>query len=240
MITKSLRIFLVLAMIAAHASQASATELTFDGSAFPNEPAGNGDILEGIPVNDLYGDNVTSASMLGGLFQYGATGGFTPNVVVNYDTDIAAIPLTWRYDFGDLTRVIYVNPATGIMTIRFTADPGYKVQLHSFDLGGWNQSDYVINGVEVIDVTNATSLYSATNVNVLGAGPTHTDIDFNTPLGAQVLDLKIDASILGSLADNIGIDNIVFTQVAIPEPTSTIALGFGTLAFAFIARRKMQ
>jgi hypothetical protein len=240
MIKKLQTVFYYVVMLVFISSSLCATELTFDGSAFPNEPAGNGDILEGIAVNDGYGDNVTSTSMFGGLFQYGSSQGFTPNIVVNYDTDPNAIPLTWRYDFGDLTRVIYVNPTTGIMTIRFTADPGYNVRLHSFDLGGWNQSDYVINGISVTDVSNNDALYGAVNVNVLGAGPTHTDIDFNSPFQGQILDLTINASNLGSSADNIGIDNIVFSQVAIPEPSCMIALGLGSLAFAFVACRRMK
>lgn len=166
----------------------------------------------------------------------------TPNVVVDFDpaSDIS----TWTTAYGDLTGVIYrESEGAGILTITFTADPGFLVTLTSFELAGWPNADYTINSVQVLSGT--TPLFSQSNVLIQGdaSGPGHTTFSFAMPLSAQTLTIRFDASNLGGNSDNIGIDNVVFGQLQqqpepVPEPATMLLLGSGLAGFAMKIRRR--
>ncbi len=218
---------------------ASATILLFDQQRDAStqsvvEPTTSGGIL---PSD--YGDNVTGAVMAvpGGFFTYGNGGeGFTANVTLDIysDAGTATEPRVklWQDNYGDLENVIFaegpgVGGGTGL-NIVFSADPGYVVDLYSFDLGGWSNADYTIAAVEVY--AGATTLFSATDVLVQGdlTGPRHTTIAFDEPLSAPELFLRLDFSNLSSgIRDNIGLDSVRFGQAPppVPEPgTATLVL----------------
>jgi hypothetical protein len=123
------------------------------------------------------------------------------------------------------------------LSIRFQADPGFDVALYGFDLAGYQEADYTIDGVSIYDgelnlfFPETNRLYFEEDVFVAGAGPTHTLYDFSTPWRGEVITLFIDARNLGPLSENIGIDNIRFGQELasspnpVPEPASaTLAL----------------
>lgn len=181
----------------------SATVLTF-------EPRGG----DGTAIDSAYGSRVTSPAQ--GGFVYGSAGGFTPNVVIEYG------PVTddvhrWSGDYGDLQDVIYREAeGAGILTVTLRADPGFLVVLRRFDLAGWPNTDYTINGVQVLDGAG-TVVFSQPDAAIRGASgsPRHTGFDFGpSPLVAQVLTMQIDSRNLGGGSDNIGIDNIEFSQQA--------------------------
>jgi len=197
----------------------NASVLTFDISGISNFQN----------VNQTYGDNIT-ATTIGG-FSYGAAEGFTPNVTVTYgDTD----PALWTTGYGNLTNVLFEDAdATGILTITFDADPGYEVRLHSFDLASFS-GDRI---VDLVDVNSASSSLFSEN-NSLISGTTSTLYNFVSPLQADDIIISIDARNLGSNNDDIGIDNIVFSQVAVPEPSSALLIGLGCLGL-IIHRRKI-
>lgn len=231
--------------------QAAATKITFDITDPVYDTTEN--YPEGLAVYQEYGDRVTALNGMandGTNFAYEVgIEGFTPNVTVAYGpTSIfTGGPSLWRYDYGDLTRTLYQgSTATGLgndydfLEIDFSADPGFDVVLYGFDLGGWNQTDYVINEVAVTTF-GGVSLFSDPNATVLGAGPTHTTYSFATPLRAPFLRILIDARNLGIDSEFIGIDNIRFGQdIAVdpvPEPaTATLLLGGATL-LGGLARR---
>jgi hypothetical protein len=241
---------------------AQATILTFD--IFNPIYSGTEDYPEGFGVNQAYGDRVTSTAGSGGgdTFGYGEAGeGFTPNVVANYGPftllDVNGGPQLWRYDYGDLERVLYQGSAGPIGTdydildIELIADSGYEVQLFGFDLGGWPRTDYEINEVVVFDgipfpfLTPMNQIFSETGVVVHGdlEGPPHTTFTFGTPLQSDRIFIRIDANNLGPDSINIGIDNIRFGQVRVvepvPEPISLVTwlLG-GSIGAALYARRR--
>jgi hypothetical protein len=190
-----------------------------------------------------YGDHVTGSPMdvLGGQFTYGDEGeGFTPNIVVDYFTDTTV--RLWTTEYGDLTNVLFGGAplsgtgSPGSLNVLLTAEAGYEAQLYHFDLGGWANSDYLIDGVSVS--SGGTALFSQANVLVEGnfSGPRHTSFDFAAPLSAEQLLIQIDFSnVPGSRQDNIGIDNIRFGQTAVstpppvpvPAPASLWLLGAG-------------
>lgn len=136
----------------------------------------------------------------------------------------------WSSAYGDLTNIIYPAGSIGILDVTLTADPGFEVVLNSFDLAGWPFTDYTINSVQVL--SGSTSLFSQNNVFISGT----TRTGFNTSnlgsLAASSLTLRINATNPGGSAENIGLDNIQFSQrsatpapVGTPEPSALVALG---------------
>jgi hypothetical protein len=208
-------------------------------------PTGAGGVL---PAD--YGDNVTGAvvSVTGGSFTYGDGGeGFTPDVTVDiYTASGPTDPRAklWTTDYGDLVNVVFgEGPGTGgspELNVLLTAAPGFVVDLYGFDLGGWPDTDYTIDAVEVF--AGGSALFSATDVLVEGdlSGPRHTTFAFGTPLSAPQLLLRLDLSNLSSGSqDNIGIDSIRFGQTpprTVPEPAAGLLLT-GALVLAAVKRR---
>ena len=139
--------------------------------------------------------------------------------------------------FGD-------NNSMGL-NVRFTADPGYLVQLYGFDLGGWANTDYTINSVSVF--AGGSALFSQNDVLVQGdsTGPGHTAFDFTTPLSGAELLIAIDyGNLAGGQQDNIGIDNIRFGQdppaVLPPPPAATAEWCRGAVIVAPACRRSRR
>ena len=240
--------------VAMAAIPASATRLTFDISTTNNSLQ----IVDNSSVTQNYGDRVAALSVAdGGLtFSYGAEGGFTPNVVASYgpasltaNNTVTPCPFStldtcvylYGANFGDLVNVIAQSydimgtpPGYGLVTVTLTADPGFLVQLSSFNLAGWLQSNYTVRSVSVFDVVNSTTLFSSASQAVLGAGGTHTTLDttnFGGVLSARTLQIVIDASnVTGNNGQNVGLDNVVFSQISTaPEPSSVALLGGGLL-----------
>lgn len=194
------------------AARAGATVLTFEsgvgaGSAIPQE----------------YGDRVVTD--IDPPFWYGSAFGSTPNIVVHNNL------LAWESGFGSLTSVAHVPERTGIGIITLVADAGYTVRLHSLDFAGWFQSDYTINALEVW--SDDALVWGQRDVLVRGALAAETDVGFSTltfdvPVAGTAITIVIDSANMGRSADNIGIDNVAFSQttlgVNVPEPTVPLAL----------------
>ena len=145
--------------------------------------------------------------------------GPTPAIVARYGTGTVSDFNGWPNDFGDLVNVIYLNSSSiKVIDFKLTADPGSAVGLHSFQMAAWTH-DYAIVSVKVLNESNA-QLYSQGNVFIQGdaVGPPHTDFIFGSPLVGQSITIRIDATNLGPSFVNIGLDNVVFSQV--PEPAS--------------------
>ena len=187
-------------------------------------------IFEPTPVDDVevsqdYGDNVAAASQ--GGFDYGDTDGtFTPNVVVSYGPGKV---FTFDDVYGDLKKIIFSlegDPGNnGRIDVTLTADAGFDVLLHSFDMAGWDRTDYVINNVQVFQNDDVAPIFIQNNVPIEGdaIGPGHSTFIFNPPLQAQKLRISVDSDNLGNKADNIGMDNIRFSQKAGAAPSPSTA-----------------
>ncbi len=197
----------VVALVAAGAPAARATELIF-------EPT----VQSGVPVDPAYGDRVVASDQ--GGFLYGAGGGFTPNVTVDYGPwDLFDIRL-WQTGYGDLEGVLYdEQDGRGYLEIDLAADPGWRVSVEGFDMAAWRVGG-VIRWVRVWDGAGQV-LFEQADVDVPTTG--HVHFAFDPPLEGRWVTIAFDAGNLGTFSDNIGIDNIRLGQVAGPtavEPES--------------------
>ena len=161
----------------------------------------------GQPINPDYGDRVTST--VDGSFRYGggSAGPLTPNITVDYgDPNNARL---WDDDYGNLTDVIYREGfGDDPLEVTLTADDGYFTALHGFDLAGWNQSDRLIDSIEVVNESGEV-LFAQSNITIRGAGSQHSSFDFAVALTGQSLTIRLDPGVSN---DNVGIDNILFSQ----------------------------
>ncbi len=228
------------------AAPSAATVLTFD---WTRDPA-TGNVVSTVSPSALpsdYGDFVTGASapVLGGAFLYAEAGeGYTPNIAIEIRAGGAtpADPRVelWALGFGDLANVVFGLPASSFMEIVLTADPGFEVELHGFDLGGYPGSDWVINSVDVFGA--GATLFSQADVLVEGSGAAeHTGLAFPTPIAASHLVIRIDyANLQASRQDNIGLDNLRFGQNprVIPEPAPAVLLSAVAIVLARLVLRQ--
>jgi len=243
----------MLGWLTAFPAAAGATILLFDQARDAVSQSIVGPTSSGGVLPADYGDRVTGSVMAvpGGFFTYGEAGeGFTADVSV--DIFSAAATATdprvdlWQTGYGDLVNVIFAEgPGTAgapLLSVRFTAAPGYVVDLYGFKLAGFG-SDYVISGVSIF--AGATTLFSEANVLVRGnpAGPGHTTFAFATPVSAPELLLQVDLSNLPSgIQDNVAMDSIRFGQTpppVVPEPATALLLLVG-LALTVAARQQRR
>lgn len=212
----------------ASAAPSRATVLTFD----VDPPVGDHE-----NINQAYGDAVTMTTMPGNL-QYGEDGeGFTPNVDVAYGP-AGADPALWTSGYGDLSNILFKD-ADGFdyLQVTFTADAGYLVELHSWDMsayGGAFSADPTIDSVRVLDSDN-NELLSLSDVTI--SETIHTSFDYSgDPFVDDVLILEFNSGNLGGLSDDIAFDNIVFAQRVIPEPGTILLVVLGTCGLVYLAR----
>ncbi|HKS38859.1 MAG TPA: LamG-like jellyroll fold domain-containing protein, partial [Verrucomicrobiae bacterium] len=172
--------------------------LTFDVSGIAN--AQN--------VNPNYGDRVTNNVM--GSFGYGGLDPSAPNIALSYPS---GDPSMWTTGYGSLTNVLYENvDGTGILAVKLTADPGFLINLHRFDLAAYTTafgSDPAITNLQVLDYTGNV-LFSTNNVRI--SRTNFTQFTFSPPLSDNALTIRVNALNLGNLNDDIAIDNIRFSQ----------------------------
>jgi hypothetical protein len=184
---------------------------------------------------DNYGDRVASNSQ--NDYEYGAAGGFTPNVSIAYGTNPTGSAFHGHTNnFADLTRVIAGNSTTAdnISELTLTADPNFRVALMSFDAGGFGGMDRDAN-VTILNESNVV-LFSQLNANIKG-DTGHSTFEFTPPLEGSAIKIRIEALNTPAAGDEIiGLDNITFGQIAVPEP-SAVTLALCALA-AGIRRRR--
>jgi hypothetical protein len=206
---------------------AQASELTFDIDGI-----GNGNVMP-----QEYGDNITALNM--GDFHYGAAGGFTPNVMVSY-ADLSGNNITyWKPGFNDLVGVLNnEDDGEAGYSVTFTADTGFDVSLLGFDLGNYG-SAVTLPGLTITD-GNDNILYSQLNFNVSASSAPHMGFDFSNIL-AHEIKVHVDTTGLGGNSDNIGLDNIQFSQVAaVPVPAAIWLFGSGLLGLLSSGRNKTK
>lgn len=220
------------AALALAPAAANATILLFDV---------DGGVTNHDNMHQTYGDNVAAAVQAGHAYGVGAEG-FTPNVVVDYGV-VGEDPALWTTGYGDLTNV-YFNDADGdtTFTTTFTADAGFLVDLYSFDLAWYFDSSQEVQGFTIRDLGTNAVLHSQ-GPFVLAGGAAHTSFDFATPLSANQLQLVVDLSGLGSVSDDVGMDNVRFGQhraptAAIPEPATWAMMIGGFFGAGTMMRRR--
>lgn len=197
-----------------------------------------------------------------GTFTYGSAGGLTPNVAVSYGPATRGIGSTvncgspyppadgtgcvywWNGNFGDLTTPVIGQLGRGAayegkILVTLVADPGYWVSLSSLDLAGWyTTSMAAINGVTALDGSDAL-LASQLGISAPARGVGHVSLSL-TGIYASALKIRIDASNLGTNGENVGLSNLEFSQMAVPEPSTwfSLASGLGLVAFGLRRRKR--
>lgn len=187
---------LVMLAAAADAQTIGTTVLTFD-------VAGAGTLLP-----QGYGDFVAAPTQ--GVYSYGGTAPFTPDVSVQYSPPFGADFYLWGLGYGDLTNVIWGAAGAPTASITLSANNGAGVHLIGFDLAGWNASGTIsVPAVNVKDGAGAT-LYTATNVVVPGIPSAHLHLGFSPPLAGLtiVIELVLPPSGMNLLA----VDNVTFGE----------------------------
>ena len=162
-------------------------------------------------TDQAYGDRVVATAQDG--FLYGADGGFTPNVMVAYGRLPGAFPSQWTFGYGDLQGILFDDEDSfGHLEIELAADAGWWVTLAHFDMAAYRPVA-PINDVRVVNGAG-DELFRQDGVAVPDVG--HISFDFDPPLQGRWLTISFDASNLGGWSDDIGIDNVTFSQMELP------------------------
>jgi uncharacterized protein (TIGR03382 family) len=211
---KSIMSVVAVAVCAAVGTGASATVALFQGTGFSRG--------SGIPAG--YGNRVSNPTFVQDGWTYGPQYGLTPNVTVEWDVEDTFF---WDTQYGGLQDVSY---GTLKWRASWIADPGWLVCFHGFDLGGWRETDRLVDLITITD-ENGAILYQTSNLPVRGAvpdsGPQHTTILFETPLAGQRINVELRFS--GDNVGYVGIDNIGWSQNQIPAPGALALIGLGGL-----------
>ncbi len=202
-----LRSITVLPFLAASIASAQTTTLTFDGVSSSALHTGYGDYVDGPAA---------------GGFTYTGSGGFTPHVTVAFGSDNGATGqgmFTWSTGYNDLVNVVYgainggSDPAGfAELAVTMSADPGHLAILESFDVGNWGVA-VNLPYVRVVDETGAI-LFEELNVDLnANTSPDEKNYILSPAPQGQILTLQISVAGLGNIADNVGIDNLTFSEM---------------------------
>ena len=192
------RFVATLALCASIATVSFGTVLTFDNADFS------------IPTD--YGSRVNnSGNDAGGRTGFNLTHGATPNVTVQmFSADYQGGTwyqlgnlYRWTAGYADLVYVAFHVPDNQGARIILTADAGHEVRLHSFQMGGYAQSDRTLPFLQVL--VDGNPVFTQTNITISDTTAGTFTFDPNTVKG-RVIEIRFAGNW------NVGIDNIAFSQ----------------------------
>lgn len=216
------------ALVASVGGNANATTLTFNAGASNNTAVGSS------YGTDNTADNVEFITSDGS--------GTTPNIALLWPG--AALEFHSDTRWADIEEVSNDDPDTHILqmnqsqsnrTIQFTPDAGWSVLFNSVDFGfGTGMSAASSIGTVTITRDFDSSVVKTVSTGTLNKG-TATTLDLTyTGLVGESYTLEFTSSV----SENWGaIDDLSFSQTAVPEPSSAALLGLGGLAL-ILRRRK--
>lgn len=173
------------------------------------------------PLLQGYGDRVDGPNA--GGFTYGGAGTYTPGVLATFGghENGQSYPLyVWGAGYNDLVDVVYA-PFIGTpqsdaeLLVTLAADSGARVALLGFDLGNWGQA-VTLPHVRVTDEAGQVLFEELLVALASGASPIERNFRFVPPPVGRVLTVRVGLAGLGGLADNVGLDNLSFGQLAGP------------------------
>lgn len=185
-----------------------------------------------------YGDRVDAATQGGAT--YGAAGGWTPNVTLDFITPQGnSAPSLWASGYGGsfsldwaLGHVAFNVPFELVLT----PDAGFEVRLDSFALATWSNGTYQT----AIRIWDDLGSFDVPNLFVTNGSLSPNQIYLVSNLSAFSTQgaVHLYLSNLGS----VGIDNLVFSQSAgtVPEPHSLALPALGLVGLASSRQRRRR
>jgi hypothetical protein len=197
--------------------------------------------VDGQPLPTNYGDRLTSSDS-----NFTVTAGGTPNVVVDYqvrapypnDNNATGSFLTstnFPTGQGGAVQLVDDVDTDNRFFVVFTPDPGYAVQLDSWDVleapGGGN----TYFGWAIHPLGDYIGTYASGDESRLSFEEDDNDLGGRANISVEIL-ASVGQTLVLSItpANNTGsvaIDNITFSQVRIPEPATAglVVLGLGAM-----------
>lgn len=182
-------------------------------------------------IPNTYGDNDIAGGTSNIAIDYLTRSGVDNSILLN-NLDF------WNNGYGDLSKVAFSVYNGSYAEIVLKPEVGWAVNLISFDMAGWFETD---RSSGIFINYDATSLNLSTTV--AGSGPSHSSFAPNVTYGG-------DVTIRWGADWNVGIDNISFRQIQcgpnvagcvpgqVPEPASLALLGIGLASLGFMRRRR--
>lgn len=172
-----------------------------------------------------YGDRVAAFGL-----GYGSEGGATPNITLDFLPEGGRAFSVYSGGYATLQNALGHTSYNVPGQVRFTPDAGWDVVLQGFDIAAWSQASYADSRIRIVDGGGTTrydsGLFTFGPNTVLHLAP--ASIRSSGPLTVFVNDFG-----------DLGIDNVVFSQVSsVPELPSLALLlaGLGLVG----ARRRLQ
>ena len=164
-----------------------------------------------------YGDRVGSFGP-----GYGAEGGATPQVLLDFATDSGVPFSVYTAGYASLASALGHGNFNEPGRVTLTPDAGFDVVLQGFDLAGWSAGSYTNSRVRVVDSAGHTYL----DTGLFTFAP-NTVLHFP----GQAIRSRLALNILVNDFGDLGLDNLQFSQVSsVPEPGVWALLAGGLLA----------
>lgn len=247
----SMHLILALGVVVAFSSSASATTLTFALNSEGMAPSDNEDLNA---TTDNYGSNISVETP---AFITSDGTGATPNIGLTWKPLFADRPNVWELHnstaWSSLDGASHPNAGAPYLnvdvdntpqgqglpddpTIEFSVPSGVQVQFHGLDFAlgsGYGGAAYSWT-VDVIRFTDNVTVDTQNTGPLLGGETTYLNIDFIGDPGVSYA-LRFDDG--GRDHFSTAIDNLGFSQIGIPEPTSLALLALSSLGLLAGRRR---
>jgi hypothetical protein len=240
------------------AASSRASVLTFDRSGTAGQFGGVTTLYNAVSAGDYpdYGDRVTWAGNPGvaqvdasaarsqaagtTILKYGTAGGQTPNVVADYPTSSFVYIDGAANDFPQApAELLNFADTTLRRYITLTADPGYAVSIQSFRFDTYSDADtqktFSYVRVVSIDPSNVATTVWDFGTPDTGSTPVVHATGVTFAPGATGQKLAIEFQPISYNFGHWGLDDVQFSQIELPEPTS---VGLVALACAISAMRR--
>lgn len=215
------------------AAARGATVITFAGGTTNNE------------ILSTFGDNVPDAGGVAGTNVTSGSG--TPDIDLTWSASGSGSNVRWEYYTDSVWTggVAQLNSAAvgNIYSVKFAPQAGFAVRIDSFNFFSYYASSSAATATNgqfsfdwaVVRDADGVSVTSGTTGLFTGGTASPAIVIGYTPTDSGSYTLKLTRT--GGLGDNanIAVDNITFSQIAVPEPGAAL---LGVLGGVLLLRRR--